>query len=137
MEVDEEILTEIDPNSHQHDSRIGTFSYKMESEFTQEGANKFFMQILNEKGANIYRMKGFLAIKDSPMKFVFHSVGMLFNCVPLCQWEKGEKKECVFVIIGKHLEQKWLEEKFKAAAIKEAEVETIQTKQYTSALKMD
>ena len=34
MEVDEEILTEIDPNSHQHDSRIGTFSYKMESEFT-------------------------------------------------------------------------------------------------------
>lgn len=55
----------------------------MDSEVTQEGANKFFMEVLKEKGANIYRMKGFLAVQDSPMKFVFHSVGMIMSCVPL------------------------------------------------------
>ena len=127
LEIDEEILKEVDPSTHQHDSRIGTFSYKMDSEFTIEGANKFFQEVLMEKGANIYRMKGFLAVQDSPMKFVFHSVGMLFNCVPLSRWEEGEKRECIFVIIGKHLEQKWLEDRFKAAAIKEAPVEVVES----------
>jgi G3E family GTPase len=46
MEIDEEILTEVDPNTHMHDSRIGTFSYKTDSEFTLEGANKFFTDVL-------------------------------------------------------------------------------------------
>ena len=126
MEIDEEILTEVDPNTHMHDSRIGTFSYKMDSEFTVEGANKFFGDVLMEKGANIYRMKGFLAVQDSPMKYVFHSVGMLFNCTPLKEWGPDEKRECVFVIIGKHLEQKWLEDKFRSAAVTDSPVETIE-----------
>ena len=69
----------------------------------EEGANKFLGAILKEKGENIYRMKGFLAMKDMPMKYVFHSVGMLLNVEPLEPWKEGEKRECVFVIIGKHL----------------------------------
>ena len=75
---------------HKHDSRIGTFSYKMEAEMTLKGANEFLGKILREKGANIYRMKGFLAIKDSDDKFVFHSVGMLSSCTPYVPWEEGE-----------------------------------------------
>lgn len=45
-----------------HDSRIGTFSFRMDAEMTLDAANKFLSAILMEKGANIYRMKGFLAI---------------------------------------------------------------------------
>ena len=85
---------------------------------TMDGANEFLGKVLQEKGANIYRMKGFLAIKDCDEKFVFHSVGMLTSCTPFGPWKKGEKRECIFVIIGKHLEQAWLEDQFKAAAIK-------------------
>ena len=85
---------------------------------THEGANEFLGNVLREKGANIYRMKGFLNIKGSDRKFVFHSVGMLTSCTPYTYWEEDEKRECVFVIIGKHLEQKWLEDQFKNAAIK-------------------
>jgi len=48
-------------------------------------------------------MKGFLAIDGEAMKYVFHSVGMMCNIVPLEPWKPGEKRECVFVIIGKHL----------------------------------
>ena len=76
----------------------------MEAEVTQEGANEFLGAILKEKGENIYRMKGFLAMENSDVKFVFHSVGMLLNVEPLEKWKKGEKRECVFVIIGKHLQ---------------------------------
>ena len=75
-------------------------------------------------------MKGFIAIKDCPDKFVFHSVGMLFTCKPYIEWKKDEKRECLFVIIGKHLEQKWLEDKFKAAAINLVEVEEVKHKNH-------
>lgn len=84
---------------------------------TLEGANKFLGDVLMEKGANIYRMKGFLAIQGLDQKYVFHSVGMLTSCTPYKPWGENEKRECVFVIIGKHLEQKWLEDRFKSAAI--------------------
>ena len=75
-----------------------------------EKANEFLGTLLREKGANIYRMKGFLAIEGQPMKYVFHSVGMLFSIQPLEAFKPGEKRECVFVIIGKNLEQAWLED---------------------------
>ena len=61
LEVDSELLVD-EEQEHKHDSRIGTFSYKMEAEMTMEGANEFLGEVLREKGANIYRMKGFLAI---------------------------------------------------------------------------
>ena len=127
VELDEDILFD-EEHEHKHDSRIGTFSYKMDSDVTQQGANKFIGTVLREKGANIYRMKGFLAIEDSDMKFVFHSVGMLFSCVPYQKWGADEKRECLFVIIGKHLEQGWLEEQFKSAAVNQAAVQTIKHK---------
>ena len=49
-----------------HDKTIGTFSFKMDAEMTLESANKFISKIVGEKGANIYRMKGFLAIEGAP-----------------------------------------------------------------------
>lgn len=58
---------------------------------------------------------------------MFHSVGMLFNCVPFKDWEADEKRECVLVIIGKHLAHSWLKEQFhNAAIVKPKEVEEIQ-----------
>ena len=38
LEIDSELLTNAD-EEHKHDSRIGTFSYKMDAEMTMEGAN--------------------------------------------------------------------------------------------------
>ena len=115
MEIDEGLLEE--DAEHKHDSRIGTFSYKMKSEMSVDGANKFIGQLLREQGANIYRMKGFLSIEGSPMKYVFHSVGMIFNLEPFEEWKEDEPRECIFVIIGKNLSQEWLESKFKEGAI--------------------
>ena len=100
-----------------HDQTIGTFSFKMDAEMTMESANEFISQIVREKGQNIYRMKGFLAIEGATEKFVFHSVGMLFSCVPFTEWKPDEKRECVLVIIGKQLEHAWIKDVFHSAAI--------------------
>lgn len=127
MEIDDSMLDD-EEQEHKHDSRIGTFSYKMDCDVTMEGANEFLGKILREKGQNIYRMKGFLAVEGQEDKFVFHSVGMLFSCVPHSKWKPDEKRECLFVIIGKHLEQAWLEEQLKNAAVQKVELNEIKHK---------
>ena len=130
LEIEPEILEDGDDPAHTLDSRIGTFSYRMPAEMTLESSNEFLRSVLMEKGQNIYRMKGFLAIQGQEDKFVFHSVGMLFTCIPHKPWGPEEKRECVFVIIGKHLEQKWLEDRFKRAAVRKVEVKTIERKKH-------
>ena len=42
---------------------------------------------------------------------------MLAATTPLEEWKPDEKRECVFVIIGKHLQQKVLENYFIEAAV--------------------
>jgi G3E family GTPase len=116
LEVDVEFLK--DDQDHKHDSRIGTFSYNLAGEMSLEGANEFIRKIVMENGANIYRMKGFLAIEGQPLKYVFHSVGMIFSIKPYIEWKEDEDRHCVFVIIGKNLQQKWLEDQFKNAKVK-------------------
>ena len=49
MEIDDSMLDE-EEQEHKHDSRIGTFSYRMECDVTEDGANTFLKKILNEKG---------------------------------------------------------------------------------------
>lgn len=38
LEIDDGLLDDVE-QEHKHDSRIGTFSYKMEAEMTMKGAN--------------------------------------------------------------------------------------------------
>ena len=76
-----------------------------------------------------------MAIQGSSDKYVFHSVGMLFSCTPYVPWKEGEKRECIFVIIGKHLEQKWLEDHFKSAAVKASDLVEIKNKNLEDKLK--
>lgn len=100
---------------HKHDSRIGTFSWKLDAEMTEDSGTHFLHSIAQEEGANIYRMKGFLAIEGLDEKFLFHSVGMICDIEPMEKWAPGEKRECLIVIIGKHLNKAWLEDKIREA----------------------
>ena len=71
---------------------------------------------------NISRIKGFITFAGSEYINVFHSVGMLFSCVPFKNWDADEPREGVFVIIDKHLEQKGLQDRFKKSATQEIKV---------------
>ena len=116
LEMDETLVQQDAFADHKHDSRIGTFSYRMEAEMTEETGVQLLRDITQEKGANIYRMKGFLALEGDDKKYVFHCVGMIVELEPLEEWKPDEKRECLIVVIGKHLNQQWLEDKIKEAA---------------------
>ena len=68
--------------------------------------------LLEERGADIYRMKGVLAIAHSNRRFVFHAVHMNMDGSFEAPWADGEPRESKLVFIGKGLDPKALNEAF-------------------------
>ena len=68
--------------------------------------------LLEEQGADIYRMKGVLAIAHSNRRFVFHAVHMNMDGSFEAPWADGEPRESKLVFIGKGLDPKALNEAF-------------------------
>lgn len=70
--------------------------------------NAWVGELLQAKGKDIYRMKGILALKDTPTKFVFQAVHMQMNGEMLGPWGPAEKRESKLVFIGKDLNRQEL-----------------------------
>jgi len=64
--------------------------------------NRWMGQLLREKGKDIYRMKGVLAIQGMPQKFVFQGVHMAFDSSQGLAWGT-EKKVSKLIFIGVNL----------------------------------
>merc|ERR1719174_624193 len=79
----------------------------------------FVSKLLREQGADIFRMKGVIAVKHSEKKFVYHAVHMLFNGDFTEEWQPGEERGSKLVFIGKNLDRKLLTHEFAACACTE------------------
>ena len=95
-----------------HDETVTSVGISREGECDLAKLNAWFSKLLQEKGVDIYRMKGVLAIKDSAEKFVFQGVHMLFEAAPLKPWAEGETRVNKLVFIGKRLDRAELEAQF-------------------------
>jgi len=79
--------------------------------------NGWMGKLLREKGVDIYRMKGVLAVKDMPQSFVFQAVHMVMDGSPGAAWG-DEKRINKLVFIGKNLDREELEKGFRACLVK-------------------
>jgi len=73
--------------------------------------------ILQNKGTDIFRMKGVIAIANANQKFVYQAVHMIFNGNFEDEWAEGEPRESKLVFIGKNLEPAKLREAFTACLV--------------------
>ena len=64
---------------HAHDNRVSSISCRVTGNVNQMMLSRWISRLIQEDGANLYRYKGILAIKDVDEKFIFQGVGMLFN----------------------------------------------------------
>ena len=95
---------------HQHDSSITSFGVHIEGMFRAPDLNAWLSKLMQEKGADLYRSKGILAIEGSDEKYVFQAVHMMMNMgssselgMTHAPWAEGEKKINKFCFIGKNL----------------------------------
>mmetsp|Transcript_12021 Transcript_12021/g.33987 ORF Transcript_12021/g.33987 Transcript_12021/m.33987 type:complete len:540 (+) Transcript_12021:96-1715(+) len=103
---------------HQHDYRVTSVGITREGEVQKDKLDSFIGWLMQEKGPDLYRSKGVLAVKGSSKKFVFQAVHMQFSGKPQDPWQEGEKRCCKMVFIGKNLNREELNRNFDECLVK-------------------
>lgn len=101
---------------HEHDETVSSVSLTHNGEMDLELIESWMGNILREKGVDIYRMKGVMAIAGVKRKFVFQGVHMIFDGTFDDEelWKDGEVKKNMLVFIGKNLDEEELKRGFLA-----------------------
>jgi G3E family GTPase len=108
-----------DHDGHDHDaSPIHDISVKSISLRGGEmDPKKFFPwieKITQMEGPNILRLKGIIALKDDPDRYVIQGVHMIIEGDHQRAWKDGEKHESRLVFIGRELDAEKLKRTFEA-----------------------
>merc|ERR1712193_218817 len=106
MEMDDAFLA--DSHEHSHDSRVSSVGIDVPGEVVQQKLNAWIGWLLKEKGVDLFRSKGVLAVKGMEQKFVFQAIHMLFANSQEGAWNPGEERRCKMVFIGKNLDREEL-----------------------------
>ena len=78
LNFEPEFLTDLDAE-HQHDASVSSVSVKFEGELMVRALERWIGELIQTKGADLFRYKGVMAVKGAAAKFIFQGVGMLFN----------------------------------------------------------
>lgn len=101
---------------HAHDDEVCSVGIEAAGDVDAALLNLWLSQLLGKRGADIFRMKGFISIADNPDRFVFQGVHMLFDGQPDRPW--GEKPRCnQLVFIGRNLDRDELEQGFRGCLV--------------------
>merc|ERR1719217_827509 len=107
-----------DSHDHQHDNRVSSVGIDIEGEVVQQKLNDWISWLLREKGTDLFRSKGVLAVKGMKQKFVFQAIHMLFANSMEGSWTAGEQRRCKMIFIGKNLNREELTSGFMACMAK-------------------
>lgn len=78
--------------------------------------NAWVSKLLQEKGVDIFRMKGVLSIAGSEDKYVFQAVHMLFTGETLEPWGDDPRVNKL-IVIGRNLPREEITNSFKACFV--------------------
>merc|ERR1712190_401959 len=116
IEMDDAFLA--DNQDHQHDSRVSSVGIDVAGEVVQQKLNEWIGWLLKEKGVDLFRSKGVLAVQGMKQKFVFQAIHMLFANSQEGSWGPEEEKVCKMVFIGKNLNREELVSGFMKCMVK-------------------
>jgi len=106
VEMDAEFLNT--DGEHVHDTSVTSLCIREPGVVDYDEMQEWIDAVLLSKGADIYRMKGILAVTNSKQKFVYQGVHMVFNGNFEEEWGKDEAYESKLVFIGKNLDREAL-----------------------------
>jgi len=98
---------------------ISTVSIVLECSFDIKRLNRWLASLLKERGADLYRMKGIVAVEGEEEMYIFHGVHMIFTGKKGPKWPEGEVRESRMVFIGRRLQEDSLRLGFAGCSIKD------------------
>ncbi len=114
LEIAPELLNGTTP---QHDWTVNSFAIVESGELDGQKLNNWLSNLLETKGADIFRMKGILNISGEEERFVFQGVHMLFDGKPDRPWKEGETRKNELVFIGRNLDPAQMRKDFKQCMV--------------------
>jgi len=102
---------------HTHDPRVSSVGIDVKGEVDQQKLHEWIGWLMQEKGTDLYRSKGVLAVKGMKEKFVFHAIHMQLSNEQRAAWAEGEERNCKMIFIGKNLDRELLKSGFMACMV--------------------
>jgi G3E family GTPase len=102
LHIDPEFLNE---TAHEHDESVFSVAIVQSGAVDGDKFNRWIYQLLQEKGTDIFRMKGILDIDSEDRRFVFQGVHMLLDGRPGRMWKPDELRRNELVFIGRNLSE--------------------------------
>lgn len=102
----------LDEDAHEHDESVFSVSIVEKGSVDGDKFNRWIYQLLQDRGADIFRMKGILDIDSEDRRFVFQGVHMLLDGRPGKIWKDDELRRNELVFIGRNLSEMELKEGF-------------------------
>ncbi|AJY76235.1 CobW family GTP-binding protein [Paenibacillus beijingensis] len=109
LEIDPGFLAE---EAHDHDDEVSSLFFIEDKPLDLNKLERFLQAWLSEHGADTFRYKGVLNIKDVPQRIIFQGIHMLFASTPDREWAPDETRRSEFVIIGRNLDEGWFRNQF-------------------------
>ena len=109
-------VLEMDPDflgdgEHAHDETVYSVGFERPGDLNMERTNTWIAKLLQEKGVDIYRMKGVLSMTGCADRYVYQGVHMLFTGEVLTPWGDAPRINRL-IFIGKNLNREELEKGF-------------------------
>ena len=98
---------------HEHDEEVTSVGIEVAGDVDGEKLNAWLRDLLATKGVDLYRMKGVLAIRGEPRRYVFQGVHMLLDHRPDRPWGDAPRANRL-IFIGRNLDRAALTEGFRA-----------------------
>lgn len=104
-------------HDHVHDSAVSSVSIVAEGTLDRDEVEDWLERLIEEKGEDLYRMKGVLSVDGSEQRYVFQGVHSMLDDCPGKTWEPNEKRINKLVFIGRNLDETSLRKGFKGCLI--------------------
>jgi G3E family GTPase len=110
-------ILEEDPEDHEHDDTITSVSLKTERAIAPDKFSAWMRSFIMERGVDVLRTKGILALDGHDKRYVFQGVHMVMDSDWGGDWTADEPRESRLVFIGRNLDPTELESAFMACTV--------------------
>ncbi|KAK1575221.1 hypothetical protein Q3G72_003574 [Acer saccharum] len=104
-------------HDHVHDSAVSSVTIVSEGTLDLDEVDDWLERVIEEKGEDLYRMKGILSVNGSDQRYVFQGVHSTLEGCPGKTWGPDEKKMNKLVFIGRNLDETALRKAFKGCLV--------------------
>ena len=105
LAIDPHFLAE---DAHDHDESIFSVAITTEGSLDSDAVNRWLYQLVQDQGADLFRVKGILDVDHAARRFVFQGVHMTLDGRPGKSWRPGERRRNELVFIGRNLNESQL-----------------------------